>query len=118
MQLLQHLAFCPFLTDCPFFQQTCNSPDPCADTGNAPEILVEAGGDQCCPDGLTFDPIQGCVCTSQCCSNSDCGSDQTCQNGSCVCASQCCSDADCSVDETCVNGMCTSVCNQQCCSDN
>ena len=70
---------------------------------------------------------ESCVCSRECCSDSMCGSNETCQNGSCVSLDPC-TGITCGTNEVCSNGSCicasgykscngTCISNSSCCTN-
>ena len=70
---------------------------------------------------------ESCVCARECCSDSMCGSNEACQNGSCVSLDPC-AGITCGANEVCSNGSCvcasgykscngTCIPNSSCCTD-
>jgi hypothetical protein len=47
-----------------------------------------------------------CIPATGCCSDSECGADERCDNGTCICTLECCGDAACGAGNLCVEGQC------------
>jgi hypothetical protein len=74
--------------------------------GGCPGDLICDAGECVCPEDAPVE-CPGDVCAAQCCTDDDCGANETCVSGICTCpAEQICEDVCCPPNEFCVGGIC------------